>query len=342
MDFINKPKKAFTLIELLVVIAIIGVLSTLVIVSLNNSRTSARDAKRLNDLKAMANALELYYANNNSYPQAANFSPGQPLEAGGIVYMSKVPNNPTPRTDGGCPDQEYRYINSGPSYNIVTCLGSPQGELPSGGVVFSTQGTQQLGPMDSLIAYWKFDEAAGSIAYDLSGNNRHGTLTDGAVWETGNNCLSGSCIAFNGSSSYVAIPSIPSNNNDMTLIFYAKFLSANGAFPGILGGSSTGAYNARISSSAVNLRGLAISLSPTIAINADSVIAIVREDQVNARVYNNGNLVGSRNDLDTGEIGWHNKIGGYKSSIFFHGYLDEVRLYNRALSEEEIQALSVL
>jgi prepilin-type N-terminal cleavage/methylation domain len=61
-------KKAFTLIELLVVIAIIGLLSTIAIVSLNGSRSKARDARRLSDIKQCVNALEIYYAKNGAYP----------------------------------------------------------------------------------------------------------------------------------------------------------------------------------------------------------------------------------------------------------------------------------
>ena len=52
-------QKGFTLIELLVVIAIIGLLSTMAVVSLNSARAKARDAKRLSDVKQMANILSI-------------------------------------------------------------------------------------------------------------------------------------------------------------------------------------------------------------------------------------------------------------------------------------------
>ncbi len=54
-------QKAFTLIELLVVIAIIGILSSVVLASVNTARKRSRDARRQQDLKSMQNALELYY-----------------------------------------------------------------------------------------------------------------------------------------------------------------------------------------------------------------------------------------------------------------------------------------
>jgi len=61
-------KRGFTLIELLVVVAIIGMLSSVVLASLNTARGNARDARRQQDLKQIQTALELYYNDNNAYP----------------------------------------------------------------------------------------------------------------------------------------------------------------------------------------------------------------------------------------------------------------------------------
>ncbi|MEK7103078.1 MAG: type II secretion system protein [Patescibacteria group bacterium] len=54
----KKNKQGFTLIELLVVIAIIGILATIALVSLQSARKKARDAKRVAEVKGIANALE--------------------------------------------------------------------------------------------------------------------------------------------------------------------------------------------------------------------------------------------------------------------------------------------
>ncbi len=65
---LNKDKRGFTLIELLVVISIIGLLSSIVLASLQDARAKGRDAKRLSDMRQIQNALELYRSQNNTYP----------------------------------------------------------------------------------------------------------------------------------------------------------------------------------------------------------------------------------------------------------------------------------
>ncbi|MDQ5927667.1 MAG: ral secretion pathway protein [Patescibacteria group bacterium] len=65
----KNTKKGFTLIELLVVIAIIGILSSVVLASLNTARAKSRDARRLADLQQIKLAAELFFdANSSEYP----------------------------------------------------------------------------------------------------------------------------------------------------------------------------------------------------------------------------------------------------------------------------------
>ena len=71
-----KKQSGFTLIELLVVIAIIGLLSSIVLVSLVSSRMKARDAKRIGDVNQLAKAMELFFNSYSSYPTTTNVNTG--------------------------------------------------------------------------------------------------------------------------------------------------------------------------------------------------------------------------------------------------------------------------
>lgn len=82
--------RGFTLIELLVVIAIIGILSSVVVASLNGARKKARDARRVDDVKQLQLALDLYFdssAGNGKYPAVLSV-----LETNG--FIPKVPTPP--------------------------------------------------------------------------------------------------------------------------------------------------------------------------------------------------------------------------------------------------------
>lgn len=73
----NTHNKGFTLIELLVVIAIIGLLSSVVLASLNSARAKGRDARRVSDLQEISKALEFYYDKYGYYPTYGVSSNGE-------------------------------------------------------------------------------------------------------------------------------------------------------------------------------------------------------------------------------------------------------------------------
>ena len=70
MNNIQKKSQGFTLIELLVVIAIIGILSSVILSSLNSARKKSRDAQRLSAMVQMQTALEFYYDKFGRYPDS--------------------------------------------------------------------------------------------------------------------------------------------------------------------------------------------------------------------------------------------------------------------------------
>jgi prepilin-type N-terminal cleavage/methylation domain-containing protein len=68
MKPVHSNKRGFTLLELLTVLAVIGLLATIVLASLNDSRARGRDATRVKELKELQKAIELYRADNTGFP----------------------------------------------------------------------------------------------------------------------------------------------------------------------------------------------------------------------------------------------------------------------------------
>ena len=91
MNIFNKNEKGFTLIELLVVIAIIGLLASIVLVSLGPAREKARDARRQSDFRQVNTAMELYYDDNNGYLNTAAVAAAGTVVTG---YLT-VPTDPS-------------------------------------------------------------------------------------------------------------------------------------------------------------------------------------------------------------------------------------------------------
>ena len=89
-----KKNKGFTILELLVVVAIIGLLSAVVMASLNSSRSKGRDARRIEDIRQIINATELYFNATGKYPSRAQFE--NPIKAQNplSLYLWPIPKDP--------------------------------------------------------------------------------------------------------------------------------------------------------------------------------------------------------------------------------------------------------
>jgi type II secretion system protein G len=118
------PKsKGFTLIELLVVIAIIGLLASIVLVSINSARGKARDVRRKTDIAQMRKALELYYDNNNAYPVGglyiSNSSNWSTFQTALSPYLEKLPQDPKQDSTGAPYSNYFSYAYYGTSYGCT-------------------------------------------------------------------------------------------------------------------------------------------------------------------------------------------------------------------------------
>ncbi len=65
--YMKKNNKGFTLIELLVVIAIIGILASIILVSLNTAREKGKDSSAIGSFSAIRSQAEIFLTDNNVY-----------------------------------------------------------------------------------------------------------------------------------------------------------------------------------------------------------------------------------------------------------------------------------
>jgi hypothetical protein len=204
--------------------------------------------------------------------------------------------------------------------------------------------------MPSPIAYWKFDEGEGTIAYDSAGDN-DGELKNGPTWTTGR---IGGALSFDGVNDYVYVPD--SAGLDVTDVFtFAFWIYDEGApIETIISkdGSTdtTGAYNfAVLPDKSMNYE--TNGELPDLSSPANSILlgvwhhvafTFAGAESPNMRIYIDGVEKASGSTPAPSILSTYLMIGrrGLSSDPrYFKGKLDEVRIYNRTLSAEDVWQL---
>ena len=109
-------KCGFTLVELLIVIAIIGILTAITSGQFVNAQKKARDAQRKADLGSVQRALEMYFADNNQFPEADAIVWGTDFSTDETAYMKLLPEDPSGT------DYCYAVSGDGMSYGLFSVL----------------------------------------------------------------------------------------------------------------------------------------------------------------------------------------------------------------------------
>lgn len=195
--------------------------------------------------------------------------------------------------------------------------------------------------------YWKFDENTGTSAGDSSGTGNAGTIT-GASWTTGKISYA---LSFNGTSNYVQKTSatgLPAANATQTECFW-YYVSANPAVKKTalaVTGSSSATNIGFISSSGMkfgvwrNANALVVSTSTLPTAGAWHHVAYVRNGS-NRYLYIDGSQAAtSTSTTDSAAATTINVGRTVTGADYWSGNIDEVRIYNRALSATEIAALA--
>ncbi len=201
-----------------------------------------------------------------------------------------------------------------------------------------------------LMAYWRFDEGSGDVVNDSSGNGNNGTIYN-AEWGVGQY---GQALHFNGQDSYVEVPTSENLEIDTTVTIAAwiNWIDAGDTWLGIMAnGQQNGPWEnyglfvnrgGRYLYYTLSLDGGHVTQrTPDNTIAPDEWLhACATWDGSNARIYVNaemaleqaqsGTLVPPRLPL---------RIGHRTGSVhYYNGIIDEVRIYNQALLEDEILA----
>ncbi|GAC1416179.1 MAG: hypothetical protein NVSMB5_06180 [Candidatus Velthaea sp.] len=115
-------ESGFTLIELMIVVAIIAILAGILIPNFVNARAQAQTSACESNLRAIGTALELFYADNQSYG-AGGTVPGA-LQLNGVNYLNNSPRDPADPIGTGV--YTVATSNGGQNY-VVACPGTHAG-----------------------------------------------------------------------------------------------------------------------------------------------------------------------------------------------------------------------
>ncbi|MHC4573778.1 MAG: S8 family serine peptidase [Planctomycetota bacterium] len=225
------------------------------------------------------------------------------------------------------------------------------------GNVWTFKTWTELGP--GVVSWWRFDEGQGDKAYDSAGIN-HGTLVNGPVWTTGQ---IGGALSFDGVDDYVDVPDDPSlrfsQYDTFSISFWAKPLphaqghvickmrsSAQLGFfgYGVLWSSSRSVFCLTAESCRVGSTQVCTLDNSAPAGSWYHVTCVY--DNKSMKIYLDGELHGSGTfGYDTGSTRPDKNLSigarSYDSTIqqYFNGTIDEVQVYDVALSAEGVWQL---
>ncbi len=208
----------------------------------------------------------------------------------------------------------------------------------------SFQLTVNAASASGLVAAYSFEGGTGPTVADVSGNNNAGTIS-GATWSpTGK---FGGALAFAGTTARVLVPGAPTLNlTAMTLEAWVQPSATLTGWHAVLQ-REVDAYFLHASSEVGTMRPAGggtftggvtwIGAPSTIPVNAWTHLATTY-DGATVRLYVNGTQVASQ--AQTGALETNTSplwIGNNTYGEYFRGLIDEVRVYNRALTATEIQ-----
>jgi len=228
-------------------------------------------------------------------------------------------------------------------------LGAPRAATSSGGAA-AGEVTRQ----GDLVGWWKFNSSSGATATDSSDTANNGTLANMADsdWVAGKSAAFGNCLEFDGTDDYVAIPAdaaYPSTDfslsiwlnqasghaTNTTLIESQGYADEVGSFNFYIAGAGS-----KIAFNLINTRTGTFQFDVTVVdgtwYHAAAVYTASAEE---VEIYFDGSSVGT---VDVGSAtidDWNDNgiwIGRDRGYTYWKGKLDDVRIYNVALTSTNV------
>jgi type II secretory pathway pseudopilin PulG len=210
-------------------------------------------------------------------------------------------------------------------------------------------------PHSGLVGYWSFDESTGTIANDLSGYGNNGTMYSGTAptdLHSTSSCKIGYCSSFDGVDDYIKVSNSSSlKPNLITIASWVNIPSLDGQYRWVVrtgwGGAPYffGLNDNNKFAMVINDVSAMYTGGSSITVGWHYVVGTYNGTQV--KLYINGVLVWTynysismnKNMLSVFVGGGDSNGDDVADSQFWKGMIDEIRIYNRALSDQEIKAL---
>jgi hypothetical protein len=199
-------------------------------------------------------------------------------------------------------------------------------------------------PPGEIAAYWKLDDASGTIATDSSGNGHSGTLKGGPTWTTG---MRGGALMLDGKDDYVDcgdLQDLPSGRAPRSICAWAKTDTIAGGWRWIVSYGTGGQGQAMF----LGMNGNSLyggGYSDDLQLNGFWSPGVWQHvcltyDGTTARLYANGQQVAS--SLKTWNLVLNRVCIGRQvndAAEFWDGAVDDVRIYRRALPQSDVKAI---
>ena len=270
----------------------------------------------------------------------------------GVVSLSALPTDPVNTSSTGL----YYTYASGGSFQLASHFESSKFQATEGSDAMYTVGSNlSLAPfLSGLVGYWPLNEGTGTIAYDQSGYNNNGTWQgtpsgqNGTYYTTSNGKTVG---YFDGTDNYALVP-YNASFGFTRAITMGGWMSSTSTLGGVVVGIkkahnflAAGGNTLTVGWNTTQYDGShQVGMSSAVYSSGLWHYVVMTYDSTDGylRYYSDGVLVGSfytggaiNTEQSNGAIGARPQAFDTK----LNGGLSDVRVYNRALSASEIQAL---